>query len=95
MATIFKNTPDAFVREKVESNFRFLTGEARPMSKGTNKNADGITDEMWFHELSWVHCFIFCQAFHEATARGLFNTVEQAMAQECFDIINEMADGWK
>lgn len=94
MATIFKNVEDAFIIEKVSENFSFLTGESRPEVKGKSKNDEAITPEMWFHELSWVHCFIFCQAFHEATARGILNKVEQEMAQECFDIICEMTSAW-
>jgi hypothetical protein len=42
---------------------------------------------MWFHELSWVHCFIFCQAFHEATARELLNAFE---VQACEEVISFM-----
>lgn len=82
MATVFKSFTDAQVRAQVESNFSFLTGESRPVPKGTSKNDDSITPEMWFAELSWVHCFIFCQAFHEAVDRGILNAGEVAAGEE-------------
>lgn len=87
--TIFssKSFSDAQVRAQMESNFLFITGETRPMNKGTSKNADGITAEMWFTELSWVHCFIFCQAFHEANARGIMNAAEQEIGQQLIDMM--------
>lgn len=86
--TVFKSFTDEQVKESLFSNFSFLTGESRPTPKGKTKNADEITPEMWFHELSWVHCFIFCQAFHEATARGLLNAFE---VQACEEVISFMA----
>lgn len=87
MTTVFKSHSDEQVKHQVFSNFSFLTGESRPESKGTTKNDDGITEEMWFVELSWVNMFIFCQAFHEATARGILNAFEQRICQELFDML--------
>ena len=81
--TIFSSAfMDEQVREQMNSNFSFLTGSSRPMVKSKGKNAEDITPEMWFRELSWVHCFIFCQAFHEAVARGIVSPIEKAMGEQ-------------
>lgn len=85
--TIFSNQSDEFVRGQMNDNFSFLTGISRPMNKGTSKNDDAITPEMWFTELSWVHCFIFCQAFHEANARGIISEGEREIG---FQVISMM-----
>lgn len=80
--TIFKSFTDEQVMAQVNSNFSFITGDSRPMSKGKSKNDESITPEMWFQELSWLHCFIFCQAFHEANSRGILSTGEIAVGTE-------------
>lgn len=89
MGTVF-STPswtDEKVKEQLFRNFRFFVGEDRPVPKGKNKNAEGISDEDWFRQLIPVHGFIFCQAFHEATARGILNAFEQQACQEVFDML--------
>lgn len=82
--TIFssKAFTDAMVREQMERQFAFMTSDERPIKKGKSKNDPSITDEMWFQEFSWMHCFIFCQAFHEANARGIINPAEIAIGEE-------------
>jgi len=86
--TIFgKAFTDSQVRAQMDTNFAFITGESRPKVKGKGKNADNITPEMWFKELSWVHCFIFCQAFHEASARGILNAAEIEIGQQLIDMM--------
>lgn len=85
--TIFKNADNAHVRMQMDNNFSFLTGSSRPISKGQSKNADGITEEMWFTELSWLHCFIFCQAFHEAVARGIISEGEKEIGQQLISMM--------
>lgn len=85
--TVFKNFSDVQVKEQIASNFSFLTGESRPMVKSKGKNAEEITPEMWFKELSWVHCFIFCQAFHEAVERGILHPAEIAIGEELISMM--------
>jgi len=86
--TIFgKAFTDAQVRAQMDTNFSFITGESRPRIKGKGKNDAAITPEMWFTELSWVHCFIFCQSFHEASARGILNAAEIEIGQQLIDMM--------
>lgn len=85
--TIFKTASDAHVIKQMNDNFSFITGTSRPVNKGTSKNADGITPEMWFKELSWIHMFIFCQAFHEADARGIISEGEREIGFQLIEMI--------
>lgn len=91
MGTLFSGNAwtDKGVMEQLAMHMSFITGETRPEPKGKSKNDEDITPEQWFKELSWVHMFFFCQAFHEATARNCMNAVEARIAQEVFAMIDK------
>lgn len=89
--TMFKNSPDAFVMEKVSENFEFLTGVRLPeLKKKGMTHVDGNTVADHFAGgPKFVHMVIFFQAFTEAKARGLLTPVEVEKCDALVAVLSE------